>query len=959
MTRPAIIRADTIDLQDHTAPSAKDHHHPPKPASGASAVAHVAPHQAETLREIAHETAEEEARSPPITWTYPRGVGTGDDLLPHRDGSDHSSSPDPTVDSEMQHEHHEQQEDDDLALGQNGGTSSSDEGDLDGDGDGDGDLDDDMMDKISSSPSIEDGQVCTSISSVWQPPSGNAVVVVFFLVVRVPARAPTMAAVGACALNGWCTRPPATFVECQKRGLAVGSNRNPAQRSRRPQQLAENSSGPAQRLELEPDGLFHYIAHAGQDPDDPLFPVPYQPPSEDEDDGSECSLPDDPRCIEPGSVLSCLPGPGDIDFEFVYALHTFVATVEGQANATKGDTMVLLDDSNSYWWLVRVVKDSSIGYLPAEHIETPTERLARLNKHRNIDLSATMLGDQAPKQKNTNTFKGIRRRRKTVAFSEPTYVDYSDFEYSTDEEDIEELFGPSGTSQQQNDTQKPEQERDQQAAAEDEITEASPTVEPSKTWPSTEDTVRESAKQDPTLGEEEARGRGSDEMSDRKPDGVSRSRNGTVRNTDSFYKDESVETRKISLTPNLLRDDNTSRGSSESSTRELKTKASLDKLDKELVSDRDKKRIKDKEKKDKEKKPNAIRSFFSRKDKRKMSEDDDDSFGKRSMDSMAERRESDDRGTDEQTALDKPSGSAPRSPSKLQKPAPPGHSPAGAVVQKSVELSTYLAEGRTNDVSNVPPASMRIVDPGTMETQEVPSSQHQQPNRERASSTSHREEKSSPSKDKFSRKDSIPDAKSQKVIKSKTHREVDAGDGADADEAVHGNLRQADPDALLKKDRETSTRAPLPAAHQHSGQAKSATAGDIATTQESHQNAPRGTLRQPVNTSPAGRSDPPGLVVDTSSPEGHSPEASPSPDQARMVGGRQRHGSVASRESTWDDTKLRAFFDEPDHIRDLLAVVYDKTDDDDEPASSDHPIVSGLFREQNAKLAEITTVRLL
>lgn len=51
----------------------------------------------------------------------------------------------------------------------------------------------------------------------------------------------------------------------------------------------------------------------------------------------------------------------DIDFDFVYALHTFVATVEGQANAAKGDTMVLLDDSNSYWWLVRVVKDGSIG----------------------------------------------------------------------------------------------------------------------------------------------------------------------------------------------------------------------------------------------------------------------------------------------------------------------------------------------------------------------------------------------------------------------------------------------------------------------------------------------------------------------------------------------------------------------------------------------------------------------
>lgn len=45
-----------------------------------------------------------------------------------------------------------------------------------------------------------------------------------------------------------------------------------------------------------------------------------------------------------------------------------MATVEGQANATKGDTMVLLDDSNSYWWLVRIVKDSSIGAYPQTRI---------------------------------------------------------------------------------------------------------------------------------------------------------------------------------------------------------------------------------------------------------------------------------------------------------------------------------------------------------------------------------------------------------------------------------------------------------------------------------------------------------------------------------------------------------------------------------------------------------------
>lgn len=81
------------------------------------------------------------------------------------------------------------------------------------------------------------------------------------------------------------------------------------------------------------------------------------------DDAKDILLDPPKRGFTAHSSLSrdCLPITEDIDFAFVYALHTFVASVEGQANATKGDTMVLLDDTNSYWWLVRVVKDSSIG----------------------------------------------------------------------------------------------------------------------------------------------------------------------------------------------------------------------------------------------------------------------------------------------------------------------------------------------------------------------------------------------------------------------------------------------------------------------------------------------------------------------------------------------------------------------------------------------------------------------
>lgn len=37
---------------------------------------------------------------------------------------------------------------------------------------------------------------------------------------------------------------------------------------------------------------------------------------------------------------------------------------------------------------------TNIGYLPAEHIETPLERLARLNKHRNLDVRSLFLRAQ-------------------------------------------------------------------------------------------------------------------------------------------------------------------------------------------------------------------------------------------------------------------------------------------------------------------------------------------------------------------------------------------------------------------------------------------------------------------------------------------------------------------------------------------------------------------------------------
>ncbi|EPY50546.1 tip elongation aberrant protein Tea4 [Schizosaccharomyces cryophilus OY26] len=110
-----------------------------------------------------------------------------------------------------------------------------------------------------------------------------------------------------------------------------------------------------------------------------------------------------------------------IDINFVYAIRRFEATVEGQVTAEKGDMMMLLDDSNSYWWLVKICRNSDIGYLPAEYIETPSERLARQNKYKNSDTSSSGNALPAPSlASSTSKSDDVARVRvKRVAFNCP------------------------------------------------------------------------------------------------------------------------------------------------------------------------------------------------------------------------------------------------------------------------------------------------------------------------------------------------------------------------------------------------------------------------------------------------------------------------------------------------------------------------------------------------------------
>lgn len=556
-----------------------------------------------------------------------------------------------------------------------------------------------------------------------------------------------------------------------------------------------------------------------------------------------------------------------------------------------------------------------------------------------------MLGDQAVKPK--TSFKGIRRKRKTVAFTDPTYVDYSDFDYSTDEEDIEELFGTQPQSareqaaqavqdaenKQRTDDARVEPLRTRETKSEEahgaKATNGSDKAVTSNGSLEKDDSGRLERDDDDTSSVEEI----IDETT-----AVSRSKNGTVRNTDSFFNDE--ETKKISLTPNLLRDDNAnataaaaagqaaSRPSTDSTGKDSsKGRSSLDKMERELVSDKERK-------KGKEKKPSAIRSFFSRKDKKK-SEDDDESFGKRSMDIMDPEDRS------EAGSPDKNLRKLQKSQKSPEQPATRKQAPTAQAQKSTVELSSYLNETRTNDVSSVPPASMRIVDPETQETRSVPSNQAQQP-QQQAPETDHNRNGSVNKPSALSkiiphRTPSNPgEPKPQKTVKAKTRMELDASDSSEVEEEKEREQAAS----VSPKSREAAPAIKTNGVH---SPASPATSRDRTTTPQT------GALQRgdPAQGSP-NASNPPALVADTSSTEDRSPDASPSPELMSKGG-----SAASSRKDVWDDVKLRAFFDESEHIRDLLAVVYDKSDVD--PVGADHPAVGGLFREQNAKLAEITT----
>jgi hypothetical protein len=601
---------------------------------------------------------------------------------------------------------------------------------------------------------------------------------------------------------------------------------------------------------------------------------------------------------------------------------------------------------------IRLVESclSNPGYLPAEHIETPTERLARLNKHRNIDLSATMLGDTAEKTKNPLKKAMRRRNAKTVQFAPPTYVEASDYDYSSDE-DGGELFGGPDPKQAQ------QQQQQQDAQQADTETQEDLKVQPLKVGGAKKDGKSEG---DVRASGEEARKeddkqRGSDDVD--RPLDPKVSRNGTLRNTDSFFKDENTETRKITLTPNLLRDD-----SSTSTTGSRERGPSLESLEKNGFADK----VKD-DKKKKEKKSGMLSGLFKRKDKKTKQD---------SMDSDIEKPDE----TDRSSPQPKPSEESAERPSAEQQG--PQRSTSKGKLQKarSRDDSPQKTKGILKTDSPTE-AARQTASPEALDGKpsgQQPSTMRLVPSDQEDASRPAVEEKVTTSKNPFRpqpKQDAEP--KPERVTKAKQRMQLDDFDSSDEDSDPF-----ADPDA--------QTRSVQPEAAEPAGRLSESPVHISAADAQPTNKVPTQERERETDLQ-----QPPGLAQDNSSQETSSPVSTPTPDDSPMktipenttlIIPRSEHtgspthlsptttnaGPPPSRpapspskaerdiqisppvssESTqlpaWSDAALRAYLDDGSDVRDMLLVVNDTTGV--VPVGRDHPIMSTLFVEESKRV---------
>ena len=576
-----------------------------------------------------------------------------------------------------------------------------------------------------------------------------------------------------------------------------------------------------------------------------------------------------------------------------------------------------------------------------------------------------MLGDNPEKSKNPLKKAMRRRNAKTVQFAAPQYYEPSEFDSSQDDssEDGEgceknyEQDEYDHSSGGQDISQGEDLEVDGLAVTGIKTVQNGESVNGSQTFNSNDNSSGEKMNSHDKT-------RNSDELNpeDRQEDTFGKSRRGLVRNTDSFLRDDGAETRKISLTPRLLRGD--SDRNHPVPQPDLKPKNSLENFDKVVSPDL----VRTGDEKKKKEKKGMLGGFFKRKDKKGKTQDAEVEDGKNSSGELSrvpslskkssESLSQDARYTKAEKALQRQS-------SKLQKQPPPDvstKSPAPTDNSQRLEPSHLASMESTLSLSSQDssstPSTVRSPVAEQFKAQENISPLVDSPDirQERAASPNQNRPMFPPMTDALQpgplrsrSKDLVAETRTETAKQANNRSAIE---DMEPEESIAPIVRPEHiPPALV-----------TPSAEQYR-QRLSESPNEVSPIEplELHKSSYA--------------SQPPMLMVDTSSNSEQrslspiSPTSSSSPSlidaNAETPNGAEESNtptassphadaltpSTARSTPTWSDASLRAYMDNDDDIRDLLIIVHDKSNVI--PAGPDHPITGNLFGAEKGRLAEM------
>nr|POF13815.1 hypothetical protein CFP56_02839 [Quercus suber] len=578
-------------------------------------------------------------------------------------------------------------------------------------------------------------------------------------------------------------------------------------------------------------------------------------------------------------------------------------------------------------------------------------------------LSANMLSDNSEKTRNPLKKAMRRRNAKTVQFAAPTYVEASDYDYSSDEEDQPglDLYAnaeQAADAQRIGDRDKEQQQQNGDTSHGDEADDGKPGNRGSFD--------REQAASGAISGDEPQL---SPRLVDKTEAAPLKSRKGTPRNTDSFLKDDSIETRKITLTPGILRED---AASTKSASSESARNNSLESLEK-IISPPEpagKKEVKEQKKKE-AKKGGMLSGLFKSKKKDKKTRDDgsEPSSEKMSLDLSREspRASPLTSGATSPTGRDSSplAGSADveQRPSVTLQPAPSLNKlqkVQAPVVSDPAPTSESEAENRPF-VAELPGSEVAI----EMATDYEPVGSLQPP------AGVEKDAKDGPLSPltNMLRTGSAKDAKPTKAKRSKQRVELDDFDSP-ADDSGPNPFEEQDERDDSKDDAELGDTS----------------GSQVGNTTDNHGTFMHGTEIIHIPT-PGSGSVPDGHDTDKDEPESltSSPSLAGDPvepasdDEAEHSGGdkpatstgprstqspatqrttsrlrtdsltaptTEAHQTPPARRSTpaavvWSDSSLRAWLEDGSEVKDMLLMIHDKSSI--VPVGDDHPMMKGLY----------------